>query len=66
MWNMISTASLENQLDEVSDGKLDWRLLLRQFWTQFASSTDEAMNLSVPEVMAKLDNELEQIILHPG
>ena len=59
------TASLENQLDEVSDGKLDWRLLLRQFWTHFASSTDEAMNLSVPEVMAKLDNELEQLFFTP-
>ena len=59
------TASLENQLDEVSDGKLEWRLLLRQFWTHFASSTDEAMNLSVPEVMAKLDNELEQLFFTP-
>ncbi len=59
------TASLENQLDEVSDGKLDWRLLLRQFWTHFASSTDEAMNLSVPEVMQKLDNELEQLFFTP-
>jgi DNA topoisomerase-1 len=59
------TASLENQLDEVSDGKLDWRLLLRQFWTHFASSTDEAMNLSVPEVMEKLDNELEQLFFTP-
>ena len=59
------TASLENQLDEVSDGKLDWRLLLRQFWTHFASSTDEAMNLSVPEVMEKLDKELEQLFFTP-
>ena len=29
------TADLENQLDEISDGKLDWKEVLRKFWETF-------------------------------
>ena len=29
------TADLEEKLDEISDGKLDWKDVLRDFWTRF-------------------------------
>ena len=59
------TAALESRLDEVSDGKLDWRSLLRQFWVDFAAAVDQAMELSVPDVMKTLDSELEKLFFTP-
>jgi len=32
------TADLEERLDKVSAGDLNWKVLLRDFWTQFAAS----------------------------
>ena len=60
------TAGLESELDEVSDGKKNWRELLRHFWEHFSVSVEEAMTLSVPEVMEKLDAELEQLFFTPN
>ncbi|MDO1560353.1 type I DNA topoisomerase [Brevundimonas sp. 2R-24] len=34
------TAGLEAQLDEVSEGDLDWKVLLERFWSQFKPATD--------------------------
>ena len=37
------TADLENQLDEISDGKLDWKEVLRKFWETFKQLCDETV-----------------------
>ncbi|HEY0053124.1 MAG TPA: DNA topoisomerase, partial [Caulobacteraceae bacterium] len=34
------TAALETQLDEVSAGDLDWKVLLREFWSKLKPATD--------------------------
>ena len=39
------TASLEEQLDIVSDGRTDWKRLLQEFWTAFNAAIAEAMEL---------------------
>ncbi len=59
------TARLEDQLDDVSAGQMAWRDLLREFWHPFSKSVADAMDLSVPEVMNTLDNELEQLFFKP-
>ena len=59
------TAQLETQLDNVSAGDLDWRLLLKDFWHPFSKSIADAMDLSVPEVMETLDNQLETLFFTP-
>ena len=59
------TAALEAKLDQVSDGKMDWRALLKQFWLDFAVSIEKAMTLSVPDVMKTLDSELEKLFFTP-
>ena len=59
------TAALEAQLDQVSDGQLDWRALLKQFWNDFATAIEQAMTLSVPDVMKTLDSELEKLFFTP-
>ncbi len=37
------TAGLETQLDEVSAGDLDWKVLLRDFWSQLKPATDQVL-----------------------
>jgi DNA topoisomerase-1 len=52
------TAHLEEELDDISDGKIDWREVLREFWNAFSSAVGETKNLRVSEVLDKLDEEL--------
>src|SRR6185312_12492878 len=52
------TAELEEELDEISDGKLDWKLVLRRFWEAFSASVGETKDLRVGEVLDALDREL--------
>src|SRR5579864_550363 len=52
------TADLENQLDEVSGGRVDWKVLLRNFWRDFSSSVDGTKDLTVKAVLEALDAEL--------
>ena len=59
------TASLENQLDDVSGGRLDWKQVLSQFWHDFKLNIDSTKDLPVPDVMAALDNDLERLFFKP-
>ncbi|MBF0324651.1 MAG: type I DNA topoisomerase [Alphaproteobacteria bacterium] len=52
------TADLENQLDEVSDGKIDWRKVLEAFWRDFLGAVEGTKELRVSEVIETLDREL--------
>jgi DNA topoisomerase-1 len=52
------TADLENQLDRVSDGKIDWKELLRQFWQDFSSAIAGTKDLTIKAVLEALDAEL--------
>jgi len=52
------TAHLEDELDDISDGKIDWRQVLREFWKAFSAAVGETKDLRVKEVLDKLDEEL--------
>ena len=52
------TADLENQLDEVSGGRIDWKELLRNFWRDFSLAVDGTKDLTVKAVLEALDAEL--------
>jgi DNA topoisomerase-1 len=52
------TADLENQLDEVSGGRVDWKELLRNFWRDFSSAIAGTKDLTITAVLAALDAEL--------
>ena len=51
------TADLEEKLDRISAGDLDWKDVLRDFWRQFSADVDETKDLRVAEVLESL-NEL--------
>ncbi|MDB5450631.1 MAG: topA [Phenylobacterium sp.] len=52
------TADLEEKLDQVSAGDLDWKVLLREFWKDFHPKTEEILNVSTREVLDGLDAAL--------
>ena len=52
------TADLETQLDLVSDGQKDWKLVLRQFWEAFHKAIEETQGLRISEVIDALDEDL--------
>lgn len=52
------TAQLEDQLDDVSGGRIDWKELLRNFWRDFSSAVDGTKDLTIKAVLEALDAEL--------
>ncbi len=52
------TADLERELDEISDGKLDWKEVLRRFWGTFSGSVDETKDLTITQVLDAVDADL--------
>ena len=52
------TAELENQLDDVSNGQLDWRAMLRDFWSVFSRAVEDTSHLRIKNVLDALDAEL--------
>ncbi len=52
------TAGLEEQLDLISDGKLAWKDVLRDFWKDFQSHVEEIKDLRVSEVLDALNEML--------
>jgi DNA topoisomerase-1 len=52
------TAELEEQLDAVSAGKLDWKALLRDFWKDFQAAVGGIGDLRTGQVLEALNEAL--------
>ncbi len=52
------TAALETQLDEVSAGELNWKVLLRNFWQDFHAATQAAGELRTTAILDALNDSL--------
>src|SRR5690606_4545125 len=59
------TAHLEEQLDRISAGELQWKDVLRDFWTEFLRHTEEIKDLRVSEVLDALNELLGDHIFPP-
>ncbi|HEU4550215.1 MAG TPA: type I DNA topoisomerase [Rhizomicrobium sp.] len=61
------TAGLEEKLDEVSAGDLDYKQLLRDFWSDFSAAVGETKDLKISQVIDELDHVLSpHIFPDPG
>ena len=60
------TADLEEKLDEVSAGNLDWKQLLRDFWKDFSAAVGETKDLKISQVIDELDHVLGPHIFPPS
>ncbi|MBB3763927.1 type I DNA topoisomerase [Sphingomicrobium lutaoense] len=52
------TAELEEELDDVSGGRLDWQRLLHDFWRDFKPKAGEVMDQKPSDITAALDEFL--------
>nr|WP_295465498.1 type I DNA topoisomerase [Mesorhizobium sp.] len=56
------TAALEEKLDEISDGKLAWKDVLRDFWIDFSAAIDGIKELRVTDVLDALNEQLAPLV----
>jgi DNA topoisomerase I len=53
------TADLENKLDEISGGRLNWKVVLAEFWRDFITAIEGTSELRITQVIDTLDELLE-------
>ncbi|MBU2889042.1 type I DNA topoisomerase [Celeribacter halophilus] len=59
------TANLEEELDEISAGELDYKEVLAKFWRDFHAAIAETSDLRISEVLDKLDDALAPQLYPP-
>ena len=59
------TADLEEKLDQISNGELLWKDVLRDFWRQFSGDVDQTKDLRVSEVLDHLNELLGSHVFPP-
>jgi DNA topoisomerase-1 len=59
------TANLEEQLDDISDGRADWRAVMRAFWEEFSIAVEQTRELKIGDVIAALDRDLGEHFFPP-
>ncbi|MEA3034377.1 MAG: topoisomerase [Sphingomonadales bacterium] len=52
------TAHLEDELDDISGGRMDWQAVLDEFWRDFKPKTVEIMERKPSEITAEIDDFL--------
>ncbi|HTN97387.1 MAG TPA: type I DNA topoisomerase [Nordella sp.] len=52
------TANLEEQLDRISNGEIDWKAVLREFWLGFTSAVGDIQELRITNVLDALNEIL--------
>jgi DNA topoisomerase-1 len=56
------TAKLEEELDQIASGELDYLSFLNEFWGNFTEKVKEAENISVTEVIDNLNEKLAKYL----
>ena len=59
------TASLEDQLDRISNNEISWQQVLNDFWRDFIGAVDDIKDLRVAQVLDVLDEMLGPHIYAP-
>ncbi len=52
------TADLEERLDDISGGRIPWKRVLREFWTDFSGAIGNTKDLKITDVINALDEAL--------
>ena len=59
------TAELEDRLDAIAAGEIDWRVVLRDFWEPFSNAVEEVKQRRVAEVIEALNQVLAPRLFPP-
>ncbi len=56
------TAQLEEQLDDISSGTIDWLKVLSDFWNDFTKNIQDTSTLKISEVIDTLEQDLQHLL----
>jgi DNA topoisomerase-1 len=56
------TAGLEEELDDISNGKLAWRSVLDKFWEEFDRHISQAKELTITNVIQLVENDISDYV----
>lgn len=56
------TAKLEQKLDDISNGALDWKDVLKEFWNEFSVNIADAEKLRITDVINHLEQDLDKYL----
>lgn len=59
------TAQLEEFLDDISAGEMEWKKLLSGFWNKFIKNVDSVKPLQITEVIDRIDEALSYHLFPP-
>ncbi len=59
------TAQMEEFLDDVSSGQMEWKKLLQGFWNKFIKNVEDVRPLQISEVINKIDEVLGHHLFPP-
>lgn len=59
------TAQMEEFLDDVSSGQMEWKKLLQGFWNKFIKNVEDVRPLQISEVIDKIDEVLGHHLFPP-
>ncbi|MFQ5437965.1 MAG: topoisomerase C-terminal repeat-containing protein, partial [Paracoccaceae bacterium] len=59
------TAQLEEELDDISGGREDYKAVLSRFWRDFSAAVAETADLRITEVLEKINEFLEPHLFPP-
>lgn len=57
------TAKLEDELDQIADGEMNWKKVLHTFWEPFKLLVDAVLEIKNTDVIKKIEERLLQFIL---
>ena len=60
------TADMENKLDDISGGRIEWKKVLREFWDSFDDAVNQTKEIGIRDVLDKLDEILGPHFFRPG
>ncbi|MBK0401246.1 type I DNA topoisomerase [Limibaculum sp. M0105] len=52
------TAGLEEELDDISGGRIDWKDVLARFWRDFSAAVSDTSELRITDVLEKINEAL--------
>lgn len=56
------TADLEEELDEISNGRLNWEKVLDKFWIEFKANIEKAQQLTITEVIDTVERDINDYL----
>ena len=59
------TAMLEERLDDISAGEMQWKQLLSGFWNKFIKNVEDVKPLQITEVIKRIDEALSYHLFPP-